>query len=153
AIMLEQDAETGAYQGIVPLDGATLALCAERYFATSEQTDTRIRLAVGEVAGMGPTHWRAGGLLMQKVAADAARGDPAEDWSRAGILMASVRDDELVDPALGADRLLYRLFHEEGVRMGEAVALADQCTCSEERLIATLKQFPAEELGDLTEPD
>jgi molecular chaperone Hsp33 len=90
---------------------------------------------------------------MQKIAPDHARGDPSEDWSRAGILMGSVRDDELVDPDLGADRLLYRLFHEEGVRMGEPAGLHDQCTCSEERLANVLKQFPAGEVRSLVEPD
>ena len=153
AIMLEQDEESATYQGVVPLDGETLAACAESYFAVSEQTDTRIRLAVGEVSGAGPAQWRGGGILMQKIAADVARGDPAEDWSRAGMLMATVRDDELIDPALGADRLLYRLFHEEDVRMGEPGVLADQCTCTEERLVAVLKQFPAAEVDDLVEPD
>lgn len=152
AIMLEQDAETAAYQGVVPLDGETLAACAERYFATSEQTQTRIQLAVGEVIAGAPL-WRAGGLLMQKIAADVTRGDPAEDWSRAGYLAETLRDEELVDPDLAADRLLYRLFHEEGVRMGDAAPLADVCTCNEERLAEVLKQFPPAEVRDLVEPD
>src|SRR4029077_10135770 len=66
SVMLEQDEESATYQGVVPLDGATLAACAQSYFATSEQTETRIRLAVGEVFSAGAAHWRAGGLLMQK---------------------------------------------------------------------------------------
>jgi molecular chaperone Hsp33 len=58
-------------------------------------------------------------MLMQRLASDDARGDTSEDWSRASILFATVTDEEFIDPALAADRLLYRLFHEEGVRMGE----------------------------------
>ena len=70
-----------------------------------------------------PPLWRAGGALMQRVAGDAARGDTAEDWNRSSILFASTRDEELIDPALGADRLLYRLFHEEGARMAKPAPL------------------------------
>jgi len=141
------------YQGVVELSGETLAACAERYFRTSEQTETRIALAVGEVVGAGAPQWRGGGVLMQRIAADDARGDPAEDWSRASHLFATVTDEEMLDPALPADRLLYRLFHEEGARMGAREPLADHCTCSAERLANAMKSFPAEEVADLVEPD
>ncbi len=151
---LDQGAEKQSYQGVVPLEGETLAACAENYFRVSEQTDTAVRLAVGEVmTAEAPPLWRAGGVLMQRVAADTARGDTAEDWSRASILFNTVSDEELVDPALPADRLLYRLFHEEQVRMSESAALGDRCTCDEVRLTAVMRQFPAEELRELVEPD
>jgi molecular chaperone Hsp33 len=120
----------------------------------SEQTDTGIRLAVGEVmSANAPPTFRAGGVLMQRVAGDDARGDTAEDWVRASMLFATVKDEELVDPELPADRLLYRLFHEEGARMGEPAPLEDRCTCDEERLTSVMRQFPASELQDLVEPD
>jgi len=141
------------YQGVVPLDGDTLAACAENYFRVSEQTDTGIRLAVGEIVGGDGSQWRAGGILMQRVASDAARGDTAEDWSRASILFATVTDAELADPTLPGDRLLYRLFHEERVRMSDPSTLEDRCSCDEVRLTAVMKQFPIEELRDLVEPD
>lgn len=142
------------YQAIVPLEGETLAACAENFFRASEQTDTAIRLAVGEVlTGDAPPRWRAGGVLMQRVASDDRRGDTEEDWSRATILFASLKDEELLDPSIGAERLLYMLFHEEGARMGEATVLDDRCTCNEERLTALMKQFPREELEALVEPD
>lgn len=145
---------TTPFQGVVTLEGATLAECAENYFRTSEQTDTGIRLAVGEVInGAGPSQWRAGGILMQRLASDQARGDTAEDWNRASILFATVTDEELIDPALPVDRLLYRLFHEEGARMGEAVPLDDRCSCNEERLTSVMKQFPKTEIAELIEPD
>jgi len=151
---LDQGPDTTPYQGVVPLDGETLAACAENYFRVSEQTDTGIRLAVGEVAtGDAPVHWRAGGVLMQRIAGDAARGDTIEDWSRARHLFNTLTDSELVDPALADDRLLYRLFHEEGVRMSDASALADLCTCNEQRLTAVMRQFPKAELRDLVEQD
>ncbi len=141
------------YQGVVPLDGETLAACAENYFRSSEQTDTGIRLAVGEVLGGAPPLWRGGGVLMQRIAADAARGETGEDWARASHLFATVTDEELVDPALASDRLLYRLFHQEGARMGEPSPLADRCSCDEGRLAQVMRRFPADELRDLIEPD
>lgn len=151
---LDQGDERPTYQGVVELNGATLAQCAETYFRVSEQTDTCIRLAVGELMSVtAPPCWRAGGMLLQRVAGDAARGDTAEDWRRASMLFETVTDAELIDPELGADRLLYRLFHEEGARMGEASPLADRCTCDEARLTNVMRQFPAEELRDLIEPD
>lgn len=150
---LERMDENPPYQGVVALEGGTLADCAERYFFASEQTETRIALAVGEVQGGGAPEWRGSGLLMQRMAADQARGDPEEDWRRASILFGTVTDEELIDPDLQADRLLYRLFHEEGVRMGETSPLADRCTCDEARLINVMKQFPEPELRELVEPD
>ena len=151
---LDQGEEKTAYQGVVALDGDTLAQCAENYFRVSEQTDTGIRLAVGElVQGSGPSLWRAGGMLMQRVAGDQARGETADDWPRASHLFATLTDAELIDPTLPADRLLYRLFHEEGVRMAAPLALEDRCTCDEERLTSVMAQFPKEELQDLVEPD
>src|SRR6185503_9189107 len=145
---LERGGDQPAYQGVVPLEGATLAQCAENFFRASEQTDTRIGLAVGEVVGGPAPLWRAGGVLMQRVASDEARGDTSEDWSRASILFATMTDAELIDPDLPADRLLYRLFHEEGVRMGDGASVRDLCTCDENRLTKVMKQFPADELRE-----
>ena len=153
-LTLDLGEDTTPFQGVVPLEGDTLAQCAESYFRVSEQTDTCIRLAVGEIInGEGPSQWRAGGVLMQRLASDQARGDTEEDWSRASILFNTLTDEELIDPELSADRLLYRLFHEDGVRMGDATPLDDRCTCSEERLTKVMTQFPKEELIDLIEPD
>ncbi len=153
-LTLDLGDDTTPFQGVVPLEGDTLAQCAESYFRVSEQTDTGIRLAVGEIiSGDGPSQWRAGGVLMQRLASDQARGDTEEDWNRASILFATLTDEELIDPDLSGDRLLYRLFHEEGVRMGDATTLDDRCTCSEARLTKVMAQFPKEELIDLIEPD
>ena len=154
AIILDHGEKETAYQGVVALDGPTLAACAENYFRSSEQTDTGIALAVGEVlSAHAPPLWRAGGVLMQRVAGDSSRGDTGEDWTRASTLFATVRDEELIDPDLSAATLLYRLFHEEGARLAAATPLADGCTCDETRLTALMKQFPPAELCDLIEPD
>lgn len=151
---LDQGEGKTAYQGVVALDGDTLAQCAQNYFRVSEQTDTGIHLAVGELTHSdGRSTWHAGGMLMQRVAGDQARGDTSEDWSRVSHHSATLSDAELIDPGLPPDRLLYRLFHEEGVRMGAPSSLEDRCTCDEARLTSVMAQFPKEELRDLVEPD
>lgn len=153
-LTLDEGDDKAPHQGIVPLEGDTLAQCAENYFRVSEQTDTCVRLAVGEVMSHdAPPLWRAGGALMQRLASDQARGDTEEDWNRPSILFHSVKDEELVDPALSADRVLYRLFHEDGVRMTPPTPLEDRCTCSEQRLTGVMKTFPQDEINDLIEPD
>lgn len=154
AITLDPGGGLDQVQGIVPLDGETLAACAEHYFETSEQTPTRVRLVVGETYdATGPAMWRAGGAIIQRLAGDAARGDTDEDWRRASLLFDTVTDVELADPELGADRVLYRLFHEEGVRLGDPAPLSDACPCDRGRLAAVLSRFSAEELQELLEPD
>ena len=152
-LTLDQGDDTNQMQGIVPLEGATLADCAELYFERSEQTPTRIRLAVGEEILGGTTRWRAGGALIQRVAGDDARGFTDEDWSRARILFDTLSDAELLDPALSIDSALYRLFHEDGVRMAAPRRLEDRCTCDAHRLRALLQRFTSEETADLVEAD
>jgi molecular chaperone Hsp33 len=151
---LEQGEGLARHQGVVPLAGETLAQCAEGYFAQSEQVPTRIKLAVGESYARGERPgWRSGGALLQKIAGDAARGDTDEAWERAEMLFATLSDAEMLDPALSADRVLYRLFHEDGVRMSPPTALIEKCYCDRERLTALLSRFGRDELGDMLEPD
>jgi len=150
---LDQGPDTDQMQGVVPLEGDTLAQCAEIYFTRSEQTPTRVLLAVGEEITASGSRWRAGGGLIQRVAGDDARGFTEEDWNRAQILFESLTDVELLDPTLSTQVVLFRLFHEDGVRMADPQALADRCTCDRDRLAALLKRFTAEELVDLVEPD
>lgn len=153
AVTLDRGEGYDLHQGFVPLEAGTLAECAEAYFRNSEQTETRIRLAVGEVhTTNAPAAYRGGGALIQRIAGDGARGDTEEDWGRAAILFESLSDAELVDPDLPSDRVLYRLFHEDGVRMGEPAPLIDDCTCDEERLADILRKMGGD-VDDLIEPD
>jgi molecular chaperone Hsp33 len=152
-LTLDLGDDTARMQGVVPLEGETLAACAELYFGRSEQTPTRIKLAVAEELSDAGALWRAGGALIQRVAGDEARGFTDEDWSRAQILFDTLTDAELVDPALPIDRALYRLFHEDGVRMTAPTALIDRCTCDAGRLTALLRRFTVEERADLEEDD
>ena len=150
---IDQGPETERYQGITAIEGETLALCAEQYFAQSEQTPTRVRLAVGQVdTGEGPT-WRAGGILIQNVASDDARGSTEEVWERAQALFATTGEDELIDPTLPGETLLWRLFNEDGVRVFEAKPLRAFCRCSQERVATVLGSFSDAERAEMVEPD
>ena len=141
------------YQGVTPIEGETLALCAETYFAQSEQVPTRVRLAVGQVdTGEGLT-WRAGGLLIQNIAEDDARGETHEAWRTAQAYFETLGEDELIDPGVDSQTLLWRLFHEDGVRVFDPRRLTGFCRCSTEKIVGMLRSFPPEERVDMVEPD
>ena len=150
---VDQGEDMERYQGITQIEGETLALCAEQYFAQSEQTPTRIRLAVGQVdTGEGPT-WRAGGLMIQNIASDDARGSTEDVWTRADALFQTTGEDELVDPTLPSETLLWRLFNEDGVRVFEPHALKAFCRCSEDRITTVIESFTPEEKAEMVEDD
>jgi molecular chaperone Hsp33 len=150
---IDQGADMDRYQGVTPIEGETLALSAERYFAQSEQTPTRVRLAVGQAdLGAGP-RWRAGGMLIQNIAADEARGATAESWREAEFLFETVGEDELIDPTLRPETLLFRLFHERGVRLFTPRPLTAFCRCSRDRIVTVLRAFAPDERAGMVEPD
>jgi molecular chaperone Hsp33 len=150
---IDQGPRMDRYQGVTRIEGETLALCAETYFAQSEQTPTRVRLAVGQADdGDGPW-WRAGGLLIQNIAEDDARGSTREAWLQAQAVFETLGEDELIDPMLAGERLLYRLFHEQGVRVFEPKPLTGFCRCSEEKILGMLRTFPPEERAQMVEAD
>jgi molecular chaperone Hsp33 len=146
---VDQGADMDRYQGITSIEGETLALCAEQYFAQSEQTPTRVRLAVGRIDGK----WRAGGVLIQNIAEDDARGSTEEAWTRTQALFETIGEDELVDAELSSNHLLWRLFHEDGVRVFGSQPLRAFCRCSQNRIETVLKSFPPEDREDMVEPD
>jgi molecular chaperone Hsp33 len=159
------------YQGLVALDGGGLEEAAHEYFLRSEQIPTRVRIAVGEEfrGGEGGKHrWRAGGILMQFLPkaperarqADLHPGDApkghvphtvAEDdaWVEGQSLISTVEDVELIDPDLSGERLLYRLFHERGVRVFKPLPLQARCSCSREAVSAMLKSFAPQDRADM----
>jgi molecular chaperone Hsp33 len=150
---IDQGADMDRYQGVTDIQGETLALCAEQYFAQSEQTPTRIRLAVGRGAGQEGAGWRAGGVLIQHIAEDDARGSTEEAWRRTQALFETLGEDELVDADLAANQLLFRLFHEDGVRVFGPKPLRAFCRCNLERIETVLKSFDRAEREDMVEPD
>ena len=174
AMTIDPGGDMDRYQGLVALDNTTLTEAADTYFRQSEQLPTFIRLAVArERTGNardtgGGGRWRAGGIMLQHVAHEGGRtaeelaaaeergamlGEEDDHWRRVMMLAATVEDHELVDPTLSPERLLYRLFHEEGVRVQEPRALSEYCTCSRERVFGFLKRFGKAELSDMHEPD
>jgi len=140
-------------QGITPIEGESLSLCAEHYFTQSEQVPTKVRLAVGQVTTDAGTFWRAGGAMIQVIAGDEARGSTEEVWERTRALFATLGDDELIDPTISAETLLFRLFHEDGVRLEGARPLAAVCRCSKERLVTVMQSFPPEDRAAMVEDD
>lgn len=154
AMTVDQGDETELYQGIVPLEGGRIADAALEYFRRSEQIPTAIRLGAGEIStpDAGKT-WRAGGILIQYLPS-AGRADldtRDEGWERATALFETVEYDEILDPGLAPERLLYRLFHEDGVRVTPPLTIQAVCRCSEDRIRATLASFPAEDIGEMVE--
>jgi molecular chaperone Hsp33 len=156
AFTVDQGEDTDRYQGIVELSGATLADCAQHYFRQSEQIQAGIKLAVARTgtdpAGSGVA-WRAGGLMLQRVPPEGGYGVIADDvedgWRRSMVLMSSATAGELVDPELTPHRLLFRLFHEDGVRVYDTHPLEARCRCSRERIETILRAFPADEIDDM----
>lgn len=157
ALTIDPDEGQNRYQGIVDLDGS-LRGAALRYFEQSEQIPTRIQIAVGQVqVPGGEPEWRAGGILLQRVATEGGIPNSAVDdddnWTRFGAFMGTVGADELLDPMLSAEDLLYRLFNEDGVRIFTPQPIAFKCRCSSERVENILRSYTAEELSDLQTPE
>lgn len=146
AFTVDQGEHTERYQGIVELLGTTLAECTQHYFRQSEQLVTGLSVTARRVGG----HWRAGALMLQRLAEGAANLPSAtveaDDWQRSMVLMGTVTADELVDPRLTAHTLLFRLFHEEGVRAFAPVRVRHACRCSRERVETVLRTLPAEDV-------
>ncbi len=140
-------------QGITPIEGESLSLAAEHYFVQSEQIPTKVHLAVGQVTTEAGTAWRSGGALIQLIAADEARGSTEEVWDRSRALFHTLADDELIDPTITPEILLFRLFHEDGVRLENAHPLKAQCRCSADRIQSVLGSFSEAERADMIEPD
>jgi molecular chaperone Hsp33 len=136
------------YQGIVPLEGSNLAEACESYFAQSEQVPTLIRLGIGD----GAAGCIGGGILVQHL----AEGEEGRErlhvklehpeWEHVAILAGSTRPEELVDPDLSLEALVWRLFHEEPeVRVESGAMLERGCRCSVTHYQSVLTRFPESE--------
>lgn len=162
AMTVDQGEDMERYQGIVGLDNATLVDAAHDYFRQSEQIPTLLRLASGPLvgrAGQGDK-WRAGAIMIQHLPEDggispmqvysgddpSGRDEPEVDeddnWRKAKLLLETVEDHELIDPLLSSERVLYRLFHEDGVTVYPELKLKRYCSCSADRLKGILANMP-----------
>jgi len=168
AFTIDQGRGMQPYQGIVPLDGSSLEEIAGVYFRQSEQIPTKVRLGVAELFDRGedgrPRHnWRAGGLIAQFLPqapermrqpdlhggdGDERDTDMSEDdtWLEARTLVETIDTDELTDPQVAIERLLFRLFHERGVRVYPPQGVYDRCSCSRDKIKGVLEGFSAEEI-------
>ncbi|SNB52238.1 molecular chaperone Hsp33 [Arboricoccus pini] len=153
ALTVDQAASGGeTYQGIVELEGRSLADSMLAYFRRSEQVPTGIRMALEQDTNGA---WRGGAIIVQALAVTdpAAKEAQALDWQEAMVLLGTATDDEITNPGLPLDTLLFRLFHETGVRVFEPQALAHGCSCDEERVERVLLSFSAEEVEEMRLPD
>lgn len=154
AITFDQAATGERYQGIVPLEGGSLAEAAQHYFAQSEQIPSFVRLAVDDSGHV------AGGLLVQHL----PEGEEGRDrlhtrldhpeWDHVRILAETIRDGELTDAELPLETLLWRLFHEEEeVRVLGEVGLSRGCRCNAEHIRSVLSRFSDEERAAMADAD
>ena len=168
AMTIDPGGDMDRYQGIVAIDQGTLSQAALEYFRRSEQLPTFIKLAVARHFSGGVWRWRAGGLMVQHLTAEGGQATPERDdgtdsgwvmgegdenWRRVEILASTVEDHELLDPMLSPERLLYRLFHEEGVTAGAPQPVAMRCGCSREHVGHFLTRFGPTELADMRDAD
>jgi molecular chaperone Hsp33 len=163
AITLDPGPGEERYQGILAFEDAPLAATAAAYFEQREALPTFIRLSVArhyvarhyvaahQTSQEARWHWRAGGLMVQSLAAASPErdADASEDWQRVKMLATTVEDHELLDPELTAQRLLLRLFHEEAVTIERVIPLSQFCRCSREKVENVLRAFGANELADM----
>jgi molecular chaperone Hsp33 len=174
AMTVDQGPDTARYQGLVALEGKNLEHAAHEYFLRSEQIPTKVRIAVGEEVSAGADgarhRWRAGGIVLQFLPKDPKRAEqadldpgdapqgmaphvvPVDDaWAEGQSLVATVADVELIDPTISSERLLYRLFHERGVRVYNSKDLAAVCSCSREGVEAMLRNFSQDDRDHMVE--
>jgi molecular chaperone Hsp33 len=153
AFTVDQGSAENRHQGIVTIQGDTLAEMAKHYFTVSEQLRCQVHVA----CGLTDKGWRASALVLEKVAAGGGIDpeiDPDaydESWNTATILAATLKDEELLDDNLPPEELLYRLFHAEGVAADRARALSFGCRCSRARLAAILEGFPPDDLDHMNQ--
>jgi molecular chaperone Hsp33 len=156
AITFDHPNSDERYQGIVPLEGESLAHAAESFFAQSEQIPSIVRLA----AEKRDDGWSAGGLLFQHLPEGEEGRDRLQtrldhpDWPHVAILAGSVKAEELTDPGLPLDDLAWRLFHEEAeVRTLEPLPLRRGCRCDPAYVRSVIARFPPEEREAMADED
>ena len=165
ALTIDQGEHMQRYQGIVALDGSSLEEIARNYFKQSEQIPTEVKLGVATLFdrdenGQPRESWRAGGVLVQHLPKSSIGEEKdkkidkqarLDHWREVKALVDTVESSEMTDPQVGAERLLFRLFHEHGVRVFNATPILDQCSCSREKIENVLNTFTADEINSSVE--
>jgi molecular chaperone Hsp33 len=152
AITVDQVSSEERWQGIVPLEGHSLAGALESWFGQSEQLPTLMRIGVSGSADAG---WLAGGLLIQHLARAEIGGERLDageqhpDWEHVAALAGTITPAELTDADLSAEQLLWRLFHEEQVRVVPGPTPVKGCRCSAAHIRDVLMRFPEAERAEM----
>lgn len=157
AITFDQAVTEERYQGIVPLEGASLAEAAQSYFAQSEQIPSLVRIALRDDAEIG---WIVGGILLQHL----PEGEEGRDrlhtrldhpeWQHVETLGRTIKSEELTDPALPLETIVWRLFHDEGeVRVLGGAEISRGCRCNPEHIRDVLSKFPDEERAEMADAE
>ncbi len=156
AFTVDQGDKADPYQGIVELTGNKLADCVHHYFQQSEQLEAAIKVATGEVPSLaGRNHWRAGAIMLQRIPLEGGSSitldaeEQEDGWRRLMYLLGTCTDQELIDPYLTAQQLLFRLFHEDGVRVFKPTPLVHKCRCNRDRVESVLLRLTAEDLQEM----
>jgi molecular chaperone Hsp33 len=156
--IVDQGNDSERHQGIVSLEGGTLAECTENYFRQSEQLRAVLRVGVvREIIRGGKGQWRAGAIMVQNLATTGGQSGrkiddeyaTEQDWLHAKALVQTATAAEICDPSLKPSAFLRRLFHEDGAWLYDPTALIAKCRCSRERIETVLEQFSAEEIKDM----
>lgn len=151
AFTVDQENQKDTYQGIVDLYGKNIAACIQHYFKTSEQIDTAFKIGVSQNKD---GHWYGTGLMLQRMPSALDKNiasDALDDWRKAMIFMESLTHEEMINRDLPATEILYRLFHEDGVRIFDPQQLYFGCRCSREKLENVLKKFSQEDIQAIIE--
>ncbi len=153
AFTCDQGPDMDRYQGIVAIEGETLAQMTGQYFETSEQLDSRVWLAAART----PAGWRAAALILERVAGAGGIGPELDAmaqqdaWETALALAGTITEAELLDDGLLPERLLHRLFHAEGLMLDRPRPLSYGCRCSRARLASVLSGFGTDDLDHMAE--
>jgi molecular chaperone Hsp33 len=150
AFTVDQGPGTDRYQGITALEGGSLGDCAHTYFRQSEQIRTAIHLCAARRSAP-PAAVGAAALMIQRLSRTPDDDEADENWRRAVVLMSSVTTGELLSASLSPADVLFRLFHEDGVRLYRRRSLRHRCRCSRARVDRLLATFPRAELEAMAE--
>ena len=154
AFTVDQGKNTELYQGVVDLQGKTLAECALRYFKQSEQIDTALKLFLHAPQGESKS-WIAGGIMLQKMPTkggnEVDEQEAQEAWNEAKIFMESLSEDEVFDANLSSDDILHRLFHGNNLNIQQTKDYTFSCRCSREKLLQTLSTFSNDDINSMIE--
>jgi molecular chaperone Hsp33 len=153
AFTVDQGKNTDLYQGVVDLEGATLADCAKKYFQKSEQIETAIKIAVSDPDKDGD--WKSSAIMLQKMPSTGGKKSPLseeeleEAWRTAVIMLSSLTDKEMLNEKLSPAEALVRLYHSNELQLADMKKIEFGCRCSKEKVEQTIKGFNNEEVEQM----